>query len=142
MERVRLSKRFKFRYQHRDPRKLIEHFGLEVPIPGPPMKPRPIIGTETLLHRYTWLQGMRESVRHHELELDEFLSKRLRLKAEFEAFLAAGGGSVTDLKTWLQRAAQYAAQPIIRKKHLALVASNDRPSGARMYQHSTGGGAA
>lgn len=128
MDRVRLRQQFRFPYKHRDPRKLIERFDLEAPIPGPPRKPRPIIGTETLLHRFAWLESTRRALKHQQQELDEFLSKRLRLKAEFESFLAGGSGSVTDLKAWLQRAAQYAAQPIIKKKHLALVVSNDRPA--------------
>jgi hypothetical protein len=141
MERVRLSQRYRFPYKHRDPRKLIERFDLEAPVPGPPRKPRPIMGTETLLHRFAWLESTRRAIKHQQQELDEFLSKRLRLKTEFESFLAAGGGSVSDLKAWLQRAAQYAAEPIIKKKHLALVASNDRPV-AQPSQHSTGGEAA
>jgi len=92
MERVRLSQRYRFPYRHRDPRKLIERFHLEVPVPGPPRKPRPILGTETLLHRFTWLETTRRAVEHQQQELDEFLSKRIRLKTENESFWAAGGG--------------------------------------------------
>lgn len=124
MKRMRLKS--KFEYLPRDPhrlkqrliryRRLTTRLGLEG---ASPKKKKRLSGANTLLHHFERLEASQQQVERIEQGIYDFLNQRPRLKAEWQAFEANGGGSIEELKQWLRKAAEYPAAPMPGYGYLA-----------------------
>jgi hypothetical protein len=80
---------------------------------------------EILLKYLSDVVKAREQLQRVEKNTRRYLKEHKTLKAAYDAFVKNGGGTLDELEQWL---ASYRPLPsLTQKKHLKLVACNDRP---------------